>query len=115
MRQSAWLRRLTITDEKHCNQNSAGRVYTELRGVGKMKCEELLKALGDYVDGDVDPGICQEFEKHLAGCDPCKVVVDNIRKTVSLYKGGEPYPLPEGFQQRLREHLRARWREKFGE
>ena len=54
-----------------------------------MKCEELLAMLNEYVDGTVDPAICEEFEKHLAGCNPCQVVVDNIRKTITLYKDGE--------------------------
>ena len=80
-----------------------------------MQCDELLKALNDYVDGDVDPGICEQFEEHLAGCNPCQVVVDNVRKTIALYKAGEPYPMPEEFHNRLHQTLRARWREKFGE
>jgi anti-sigma factor RsiW len=79
-----------------------------------MKCEELLKVLSDYVDGDVDPSICQQFEEHLADCDPCQVVVDNIRKTITLYRGGEPYRLPEEFHQRLCHVLREKWRKKFG-
>ena len=79
-----------------------------------MKCEELLKALSDYVDGDVDASVCQEFEEHLAGCNPCQIVVDNVRKTITLYKAGEPYPLPEEFQRRLHASLRARWQQKFG-
>ena len=79
-----------------------------------MKCEELLKALSDYVDGDVDASVCQEFEEHLAGCNPCRIVVDNVRKTITLYKAGELYPLPEEFQRRLHASLRARWQERFG-
>jgi anti-sigma factor RsiW len=79
-----------------------------------MNCEQLLQALNSYVDGDVDPAICEEFESHLAGCDPCQVVVDNIRQTIALYRDGEPYPLPPEFQARLRQALKAKWREKFG-
>lgn len=79
-----------------------------------MKCDELLQALSDYVDGDVDPSVCEEFEDHLAGCHPCQIVVDNVRKTIALYKAGEPYPMPEAFQRRLHASLRARWRERFG-
>ena len=74
-----------------------------------MKCEELLKLLNEYVDGTVDPGICQEFEKHMAGCNPCHVVVDNIRQTISLYKQGQRYELPVAFRQRLNAALKARW------
>jgi anti-sigma factor RsiW len=76
-----------------------------------MKCEELLKLLNEYVDGTVDPGICEEFEKHMAGCNPCQVVVDNIRKTITLYKDGRPYELPSRFRQRLHSTLRERWHE----
>ena len=52
-----------------------------------MKCEELLAMLNEYVDGTVDPAVCEEFEKHMAGCNPCQVVVDNIRQTITLLQG----------------------------
>lgn len=76
-----------------------------------MKCEELLQILNEYVDGTVDPGLCKEFEQHLAGCNPCQVVVDTIRKTITLYKNGEPFELPLEFRQRLHAALRERWKE----
>jgi anti-sigma factor RsiW len=76
-----------------------------------MKCEELLALLNEYVDGTVDPAMCEEFEKHMAGCNPCQIVVDNIRKTIKLYKEGKPYDLPARFQQRLHAALRQRWKE----
>ena len=75
-----------------------------------MKCADLLATLNEYVDGTVDPAICEEFEKHLAGCNPCQVVVDNIRKTITLYKNGQPCEMPLEFRQRLHETLRARWK-----
>ena len=76
-----------------------------------MKCEELLAVLNEYVDGTVDPGICKEFEKHMAGCNPCQIVVDNVRKTIRLYKEGEPFEIPIEFQQRLHAAVRERWAE----
>lgn len=79
-----------------------------------MNCEELLKALNDYVDGAELTEICEEYAQHLADCNPCQVVVDNIRQTISLYRAGQPYPMPEEFQNRLQQSLKARWDEKFG-
>lgn len=76
-----------------------------------MKCEDLLALLNEYVDGAVDPAVCTEFERHLAACNPCQVVVDNIRKTITLYKEGKPYELPVEFRERLHDSLRQRWRE----
>jgi len=76
-----------------------------------MKCAELLAALNEYVEGTVDPAICAEFEKHMAGCNPCQVVVDNIRQTITLYREGRPCALPAGFRRRLHSALRRRWKE----
>ncbi|MBM3891344.1 MAG: zf-HC2 domain-containing protein [Verrucomicrobia bacterium] len=76
-----------------------------------MKCDQLLAMLNDYVDGDIDPAICEEFEKHLSGCNPCQVVVDNIRKTITLYKDSQPVALPLEFHERLHRALRRRWKE----
>lgn len=74
-----------------------------------MTCEELLERLNEYVDGNVDPGICKSFEQHLAGCNPCQVVVDTIRGTITLYREGEPVDLPVEFRDRLRRVVREKW------
>ena len=78
-----------------------------------MSCEELLKALNDYVDDETVVAVCREFAEHLAGCNPCQVVVDNIRKTIRLYKDGEPYPIPPQCAARINDALRAKWAATF--
>jgi anti-sigma factor RsiW len=78
-----------------------------------MRCEDLLAALSEYVDGDLDPGICESFEEHLKGCNPCQIVIDNIRQTITLYKAGKPVELPVQLRQRLHQVLRSRWKTKF--
>ena len=78
-----------------------------------MSCEELLKALNEYVDAEDALAVYREFADHLAGCNPCRLVVDNIRKTIRLYKAGEPYPMPAAFSDRMRDALRAKWAEAF--
>ena len=50
-------------------------------------CRELLGSLSDYVDGAADAVLCAEIERHLEGCDNCRVVVDTLGRTVSLYRG----------------------------
>ncbi len=77
-----------------------------------MKCEELLKILSEYVDGEIDPSLCKEFERHLAGCDPCKVVVDTVRKTITLYRESEVWETPFDFRNRLHALLREKWEER---
>jgi anti-sigma factor RsiW len=78
-----------------------------------MKCDDLLRALNDYVDGGIEPELCKRFEAHLAGCNPCQIVIDNIRQTITLYKAGEPYELPADFRAELRRSLQDKWKKAF--
>jgi len=78
-----------------------------------MKCEELLAALNEYVDGTLSPEFCAGFEEHLKGCNPCEIVIDNIRNTIQLYKAGEPYEMPPELHEQLRRVLCQKWRAKF--
>jgi hypothetical protein len=75
-----------------------------------MTCDELLAGLNDYVDGERRTAICRALQDHLAGCNPCQLVVDNIRQTITLYKLGQPVELPAEVGQRLRRLLRDIWR-----
>jgi hypothetical protein len=79
-----------------------------------MKCEELLKALNEYVDGTLEPGACAHFQQHLDGCDTCRIVVDNVRKTILLYKGDQVIELPTACREKLHAKLRARWEQRQG-
>ncbi len=69
-------------------------------------CHDLLASLSDYIDGDLTPGLCAEIEKHMAGCQKCRIVVDTLRKTVYLYQEvQEPAELPTNVRERLYRRL----------
>jgi anti-sigma factor RsiW len=77
-----------------------------------MRCEQLLHVLNEYIEGEIAPAVCQELEKHLADCGACRIVVDTLRQTISLYKEDAVHELPADFQERLHQALRAKWRER---
>ncbi len=79
-----------------------------------MKCEDLLRALNEFVDGEIDPSLANELCVHLAACQPCKVVVDNVRQTITLYRAGEAMELPLPFREKLHAVLRERWKARHG-
>ncbi len=65
-------------------------------------CHDLLASLSDYIDGQLPAEFCAEIEKHMAGCQKCRVVVDTLQKTVTLYQEiSEPGDLPVGVRERL--------------
>ena len=78
-----------------------------------MKCEQFLAELNDYVDGRLDPAICEALQEHLVDCNPCQIVVDNIRQMISLYQSGDPLELPSKLNEQLSDVLRDRWKMKF--
>lgn len=77
-----------------------------------MQCEELLAALNDYVDGELDLSICEPYRDHLQNCNPCQIVIDNIRQTIKLYKAEQQYVLPAALHERLSRALREQWKGK---
>ncbi len=69
-------------------------------------CRHLLGGISDYVDEEASEALCAEIERHLAECENCRVVVDTLRKTVSLYHSTcEPAEVPSDVKQRLYKRL----------
>lgn len=66
-----------------------------------MQCKEMLGALSDYIDGEMEASLCQEIERHMAGCGDCRAVVDTLRKTVYLYRDYGHTELPDDAKARL--------------
>lgn len=64
-------------------------------------CKHLLGDLSEYVDGTAQAEICREIERHLAGCENCRVVVDTLKKTVFLYQPRGNPGLPSEVRERL--------------
>jgi anti-sigma factor (TIGR02949 family) len=65
-------------------------------------CRHLLGSLSEFLDGDLESDLCAQIERHLAECPNCKIVVDTLQKTISLYHtASEQETVPEGVRQRL--------------
>ena len=69
-------------------------------------CEQLLGSLSEYIDGELTPDLCEEIEKHLAGCDDCRVVLNTTKRTIDLVHAPIEKPdLPEDVRERLFKRL----------
>jgi len=77
-----------------------------------VHCKELLEVLSDFVDGELEESLCADIEEHLEGCEPCRVVVDTTKKTITLFKENLPYEIPLEVQDRLQRVLRERWKNR---
>lgn len=77
-----------------------------------ISCRKLLSELSNFLDDDVDPRLREELEKHLKACPECWVVCDTTRQTIMIFRGNEPYPLPEEVHTRLTLALRRKLAER---
>ncbi len=69
-------------------------------------CRQMLDSLSDYVDGLLEDELCAEIERHAGNCENCRVVIDTLRRTVSLYNTtAAQVKLPEEARQRLYHRL----------
>jgi len=64
-------------------------------------CRDLLDGLSDFLDGEAPAELCAEIQRHMAGCKKCRVVVDTLRKTVTLYRQLPQPELPGQARERL--------------
>lgn len=76
-----------------------------------MNCENVIHELSDFIDGDLDGALKQELESHLKGCEDCKLVVDQTKKTIELFCDSEPVELPGEVRARLHDALRRKFKE----
>lgn len=71
-----------------------------------LNCEELLGSLSEYIDGGLSPELCQEIEKHLVGCENCRVVLNTTKRTIELVQQPETRTtVPEDVRERLFKRL----------
>jgi len=70
-----------------------------------LTCKDFLRELSDYLDESLEAEIRSKIEAHIAECPNCWVIADTTRKTIKIYKGMEPHPLPGDVESRLMEAL----------
>ncbi len=70
-----------------------------------LTCKDFLSELSDYLDETIDAELRSKLERHITECPNCWVIADTTRKTIRIYKGMEPYPIPADVESRLMKAL----------
>ncbi|MGA2723020.1 MAG: zf-HC2 domain-containing protein [Bryobacteraceae bacterium] len=77
-----------------------------------LTCKDFLNELTDYLDECLDAEVRTKLERHITECPNCWVIADTTRKTIQIYKGMEPYPIPADVETRLMQALEKKMTEK---
>jgi anti-sigma factor RsiW len=70
-----------------------------------LTCKDFLSELSDYLDEKIDAELRAKLESHITECPNCWVIADTTRKTIQIYKGMEPCPIPPDVESRLMKAL----------
>ena len=68
-------------------------------------CQALLGTLSEYIDGELPAELCKEIEKHLAGCDNCRVVLNTTKRTIDRVRVPVDEDVPADVRKRLFKRL----------
>ena len=70
-----------------------------------LTCKDFLHELSEYLDESADTELRSKIEAHIAECPNCWVIADTTKKTIQIYKGMDPYPIPRDVESRLMKAL----------
>jgi len=73
-----------------------------------LTCKDFLNELSDYLDESIDAELRARLEQHITECPNCWVIADTTRRTIQIYKGMDPYPVPTDVESRLMKALEKR-------
>jgi RNA polymerase sigma-70 factor, ECF subfamily len=48
----------------------------------QRRCKEMFAELSNYLDEELDDSLCEELEKHMDGCEPCKAFLASLEKSI---------------------------------
>ena len=47
--------------------------------ISPMTCREAVELVTAYLDGALEPRAAQQFERHLARCEGCRIYIEQMR------------------------------------
>jgi anti-sigma factor RsiW len=78
-----------------------------------LTCKQFMDELSDYLDEKLDSEVRQKLERHINDCPNCWVICDTTKKTIQIYKGMDPYPIPTEIHARLLSALERKMARKL--
>ena len=73
------------------------------------RCKAMFAELSNYLDEQLDDSLCEELERHLGGCEPCKAFLSSLEATIEQCRKS-PAENPSGKTAvRLRKQLMKKY------
>jgi len=84
-----FVRQELIKQEQHRIQEQTAKPAAEKRvsaQPSQRRCKEMFAELSNYLDDELDDSLCEELEKHMDGCEPCKAFLSSLEHTIQQFR-----------------------------
>jgi RNA polymerase sigma-70 factor, ECF subfamily len=75
----------------------------------QRRCKEMFAELSNYLDDELDDSLCEELEKHMDGCEPCKAFLSSLEKSIQQCRMAPNESPDPRVAARLRRELMAEY------
>ena len=69
-------------------------------------CPDVLSLWSRNLEGEVNPELCAELERHVAACPRCRAACDSLKQTLVLCRTAETPAVPPSIQAAVRKAIR---------
>jgi RNA polymerase sigma-70 factor (ECF subfamily) len=66
---------------RHQSAKPAGGIHSSALP-RQRRCKEMFAELSNYLDDELDDSLCEELEKHMDGCEPCKAFLSSLERSI---------------------------------
>ena len=73
----------------------------------EITCREVWRALGDYLENEIDDDLRRRMQEHFKHCSHCRAVLDGASNIIQVVGDGRAFDVPPGFGSRLYTKLEA--------
>jgi hypothetical protein len=74
----------------------------------EISCGEVFRALGGYLENDIDARLRRRMQEHFKRCNHCRALLDGTNNVIQLVGDGRAFEVPAGFSSRLYRKLEQR-------
>ena len=72
-------------------------------------CKALFAQLSNYLDEQLDNSMCEELERHLDNCEPCKAFLKSLETTIEQLRHSPAESLSKSASAKIRRDLLKRF------
>jgi RNA polymerase sigma-70 factor (ECF subfamily) len=107
-----YVRKELAERERHRMQRQTAKSSRDKQtdaGPRQSHCKEMFAELSNYLDDELDDSLCEELERHMDGCEPCKAFLTSLENSIRQCRAAPNETPDPNVAARLRRELMAEY------